>query len=108
MWHLTRNEIVETVIQAEKDGYDAVVVLCNMDIGVPEARSMVDIPVLGPGEVTMTYATLLGAKFGINDKADQRTGFGKQGYIEPAGEASSVNETGDGCRHAGSKCKSFG
>jgi len=66
VWHLTRNEIIETIIQAEKEGYDAAIVSCFMDIGVQEARSMVDIPVLGPGEVNMMYATLLGAKFGIS------------------------------------------
>ncbi len=66
MWSRAKSEMVEAIIEAEKDGYDAAIVDCFLDIGVQEARSMVDIPVLGPGETTMMYATLLGSKFGIS------------------------------------------
>lgn len=62
---LDKREIVEQVIAAEKEGYDAAVVGCFLDPGVVEARSVVSIPVVGPGEATLHYACLLGNKFGI-------------------------------------------
>jgi len=64
-WFLVAHELVDSVIEAEKEGYDAVVISCFMDPGVREARSVVNIPVLGPGETSMMYATLLGSKFGV-------------------------------------------
>jgi len=62
---LDKREIVEQVIAAEKDGFDAAVIGCFLDPGVPEARAAVSIPVIGPGEVTLHYACLLGNKFGV-------------------------------------------
>ena len=36
---------LEKVMWAEKQGYDAVFLSCNLDIGLHEARQLVDIPV---------------------------------------------------------------
>lgn len=63
--HLNRGSIVETIIEAQKEGYDAVVVGCFADTGVREARAVVDIPVIGPAESTMLLACQLGRKFAI-------------------------------------------
>jgi allantoin racemase len=63
--HLNRTSIVETVIEAEREGYDAAVVGCFADTGVKEARAVVDIPVIGPAESTMLLACMLGRKFAI-------------------------------------------
>ena len=65
VWSRAANEIVEAIIEAEREGFDAAFVNTCMDVGVQQARAMVNIPVLGPGETTMTYATLLGSKFGV-------------------------------------------
>jgi allantoin racemase len=62
---LNKREIVEAVMAAEKEGFDAVVVNSFSDMGVAEARSIVDIPVVSVSETSMMYATLLGEKFGI-------------------------------------------
>ena len=62
---LEAREILEGVIQAEKDGFDAVMICCFLDSTIREARQAVDIPVLGPGESSMLMATMMGAKFGI-------------------------------------------
>lgn len=62
---LNKREIVEQVISAEKEGYDAAVVGNFLDGGVTEARSVVSIPVVGPGEATLHYACLLGNRFGV-------------------------------------------
>lgn len=58
-------QIVEKVIEAERDGYDACVIGCFHDLAVREARQMVDIPVVGPMESSLLYACTLGRKFGI-------------------------------------------
>jgi len=51
-------------IQAEDEGYDAVVPLGMLDLGVDGGRSLVDIPVIGPCEAVMHIACLVGDRFG--------------------------------------------
>lgn len=62
---LNDTEMVRGALKAEAQGYDAVVMCCFGDPGVYQARSIVDIPVTGPGESSMLLATLMGAKFAI-------------------------------------------
>src|SRR5438105_1863547 len=52
-------------LQAERDGYDAVVPLGTLDLGVDGGRSLVDIPVVGPCEAMFHIAAQLGDRFGI-------------------------------------------
>jgi Asp/Glu/hydantoin racemase len=47
---LATPEMIEKIVQAEKEGVDAVIVDCTSDVGVKEARQIVRIPVIGPGE----------------------------------------------------------
>ena len=54
----------QAFIEAEKQGYDAVVPLGMLDLGVQGGRSMVDIPVIGPLEASLHIAALLGERFG--------------------------------------------
>lgn len=63
--HLNARSILEAVIEAEREGFDAVVVGCFGDTGVKEARAVVDIPVIGPAESTMLLACQMGRKFAI-------------------------------------------
>lgn len=56
---------VERVVQAEKDGYDGVILGCYGDPGIDAIREMVKIPVVGPGETSMVMAAMLGHKFSI-------------------------------------------
>lgn len=58
--HLVEEEVFECVIQAEKDGFDAVIIGCCNDPGVRAARELVDIPVVGPLEATMQHAAYFG------------------------------------------------
>src|SRR5665213_2687808 len=51
--------------EAEKQGYDAVVPLGTLDLGVDAGRSVVDIPVLGPSESMLHIGAMLGKRFGI-------------------------------------------
>jgi Asp/Glu/hydantoin racemase len=50
--------------QAEREGYDAVVPLGTLDLGVDGGRSVVDIPVIAPTEAMLHVASLLGDRFG--------------------------------------------
>lgn len=62
---LNKREIIEKVMEAEKEGYDAAIVGCFLDPGVREAREVVNIPVLGLAEPTLLWACLLGHRFAI-------------------------------------------
>ena len=53
------------VIKAEKAGYDAVVAWGTHDLGVEEARHLVDIPVIGPGHVAANVAATLCQRFAV-------------------------------------------
>jgi len=55
----------EAFRQAEREGYDAVVPLGMLDIGVEGGRSAVDIPVVGPLQATLHVAAQVGEHFGI-------------------------------------------
>jgi allantoin racemase len=52
-------------VAAEKAGYDAVVAWGTLDLGVEEARHLVDIPVVGPGQIAVNIATTLCQRFGV-------------------------------------------
>lgn len=51
--------------EAERQGFDAVVPLGMLDLGVDGGRSAVDIPVIGPLQATLHIAAQLGENFGI-------------------------------------------
>lgn len=56
---------VVDVIHQNKDDYDAFIVNCFADPGVMGGREIADVPVIGPGQASMTMAAMLGHKFGI-------------------------------------------
>jgi len=58
-------DVVRNAIHAEREGYDAFIVGHIQDSGLWEAKSVVDIPVLGLGEACMLYACMLGMRIGI-------------------------------------------
>ena len=51
--------------QAEREGYDAVVPLGMLDLGIEGGRSAVDIPVVGPLHATLHVAAQVGEHFGV-------------------------------------------
>ena len=53
------------IIDAEKEGCDAVVIDCMGDPGLQGSRECVSIPVIGPCETSMHYASMLGHKFTV-------------------------------------------
>lgn len=58
-------EVICNAVTAEREGYDAFVVGHFQDAGLYEARSVVDIPVVGLGESSMLHACQLGQRSGI-------------------------------------------
>lgn len=57
--------MTNSIITAEKEGYDAGVVGCFLDPGLYPSRSVVDIPVTGPCESSVLLAHSLGARYSI-------------------------------------------
>lgn len=62
---LGQNQICEAALVAEREGYDAVALGCFYDPGLRQARSLVDIPVVGLSESCMLVACSLGRKFAL-------------------------------------------
>lgn len=73
--HLAFVQIVENVMRAEREGYDAVAVSCFVDPGLEEARSVVDIPVVSSLETALLVSSTIGRAFGLLaiDEAMART-----------------------------------
>src|SRR3546814_9117580 len=57
--------ILEAGLTAQTDGYDAVCIDTVSDSGMAALRSLLDIPVIGPGRHAMLTALLLGDRFSI-------------------------------------------
>lgn len=57
--------ILEAGRNAEAEGFDAVCIDTMSDSGVAALRSLLDIPVVGPGRVAMLTAAMLGERFSI-------------------------------------------
>jgi allantoin racemase len=57
-------QVIKHVEWAERSGYDAIIVWCGGDPGVEEARTLVDVPVIGPGEAMRLLASLAGKHVG--------------------------------------------
>jgi allantoin racemase len=51
--------------KAEREGYDAVVPLGFLDLGVDGGKSAVDIPVVGPCEASLHLAAMVGDRIGF-------------------------------------------
>ena len=63
--HLHTSQFITAALAAEREGFDAYAIMSIPDIGMREARSVVDIPVVGYGESAMLTACTLGARFGV-------------------------------------------
>jgi len=58
-------EILKTMLQAEREGFDAVAGACFSDGAIRAAGSLMNIPVVGPGETSMFLARMMGMRFAI-------------------------------------------
>jgi allantoin racemase len=57
--------ILENALRAQAEGYDVFALSSVQDPAIEEARSLLDIPVVGYGEAAMHFACLLGSRFVI-------------------------------------------
>jgi allantoin racemase len=57
--------ILDNALRAEAQGYDVFAIGSVQDPGLEEARSLVDIPVVGYGEAAMHFACCLGSRFAV-------------------------------------------
>jgi len=62
---LAELSIMEAGLQAEAEGFDAVCIDTMSDTGVTALRSVLRIPVIGPGRHAMLTALMLGQRFSI-------------------------------------------
>ena len=62
---LNKLDVVAQALQARDQKVDAVLVACSGDPGVAEARTLLDVPVIGPMEAAMHVAMTYGRKLGI-------------------------------------------
>jgi Asp/Glu/hydantoin racemase len=63
-FRIARN-LIRNAVEAERQGYAAMAITHFQDAGLMEAKSVVDIPVLGLGETTLLHACTLGRKLGL-------------------------------------------
>jgi allantoin racemase len=56
---------IAKIVEAERQGFDAVVIDCMGDPGLSGARECVSIPVLGPMQTAMGVAAMMGHKFSV-------------------------------------------
>jgi allantoin racemase len=57
--------VLEEVLRAEREGFEAVFISCMRDVAISAAREIVRIPVVGPSQTCMAVASTLGSKFGV-------------------------------------------
>jgi len=62
--HLLSGAVIDTIVEAESEGFDAFIINCFDDPGLKQVRSLVETPVFGLSEPTFTWAASLGAKMG--------------------------------------------
>jgi len=67
---LLANETMKLTIDAEKQGFDGVVIHGICDFGIEAARGAVDIPVVGLGSATFHLACQLADRFGVVTKSE--------------------------------------
>src|SRR5688572_14246630 len=63
-FRIARN-LIRNAVEAEKQGYAAMVITHFQDAGLAEVKSVVDIPVIGLGETTLMHSLTLGRKLGL-------------------------------------------
>lgn len=63
--NLHREQFIRAAMAAEKNGYDAMFIATIPDVGLMEARTLVDIPVVGYGQASLHVASMLGDCIGI-------------------------------------------
>jgi allantoin racemase len=85
---LNKLDVVQRAVEAQDAGCDAVLVACSGDPGVTEARTLLDIPMVGPMEATLHLAAQYGRKIGVATALDPSWAEYCETMVEHAGLAS--------------------
>lgn len=73
--------VLNKIMQASEQGYDAVAIGCFLDPAMQEAREIVSIPVLGMGETCMLMACMYGQRFsGVAFHAKQAQFYDRKAF----------------------------
>ena len=62
---LNNFDLIESIIHAEREGFDAAIINCFNDPGLHIAREIVDIPVIGVYESSTHIASMLGGQIAV-------------------------------------------
>jgi allantoin racemase len=81
-WMLGDLSMYEAGMTAQDDGYDAVCIDTMSDSGVNALRSVLDIPVIGPGRASYLTALMLGSTFSVLTQWDPWKGLYVKGLRE--------------------------
>lgn len=63
--YLNDHNILNSLVKAEAEGYDAVAIGCFFDPVIKEAREILNIPILSLAETGMLFACMYGQKFSV-------------------------------------------
>ena len=69
--HSCTGPTIDRAIEAERQGYDAVFISCNLDIGLYECRQLCTIPVTATLEAAALTAHMMGRRFSLLSVDDQ-------------------------------------
>ena len=69
--HSCTSATIDRAVEAERQGYDAVFISCNLDIGLYECRQMCTIPVTATLEAAALTAHMMGRRFSLLSVDDQ-------------------------------------
>jgi allantoin racemase len=88
--------IFEAGLEAQNDGYDAVCIDTMSDSGMAPLRSVLDIPVIGPGRASYLVALMLGNRFSVLTQwdpwiASYRKSLQEYGLVEKCASIRSIN-----------------
>ena len=81
--------VIEATVQAEKDGFDGVIIGCAGDPGVDGAREMVKIPVIGPAQASYVVCSMLGRRFSVITPLQELLGT-TEGLVKKCGLGDSL------------------
>ena len=81
-WLLADLAILEAGLTAEEDGYDAVCIDTTSDSGMNALRSVLDIPVIGPGRASYLMALMFGRTFAVLTQWDPWIPEAKKTIVE--------------------------
>jgi allantoin racemase len=81
-WALADVALYEAGMTAQEEGYAAVCIDTMSDSGMNALRSVLDIPVIGPGRASYLTALMLGSTFSVLTQWDGWIGLYKKGLQE--------------------------